>query len=536
MNRLCVWSLSVAGLLMGGCATPTLVTLHPAPAMVHIGGIDGAAVPPRASSYKLEMVRNEREGFQFAVLLETQAAYLHPCSIRVHAADPGAPDTTLYQVLPVEHVAPPTTGQFVVPPRRLGQIPDVLMPVSGHPEARVTEAGPGQAPLTYYLEFQSTPQTRPGKYLYEVHVLAGKAPDVVLRVRLAVREPALPDRLPFRTATTWNWSLDEYFGRPLKTEEKQVFWNFFLDQRLSPTAFFARTPDPSPADAVALKDRGLSVMNLTFVGGKRPKPLSQQAKDKLGPQLRQWREELGKAGMLDVAVVLLADEPEADAAAVCRENAKWFKEQFPEVKIWVATRPAPEWDFADLFDPVTAYSTDFYKAHSHTDEALQSWRKTNPKGEYWWFHSVEPYAPYPNIRLDNLPIEARVSGWQNALYGVDGYEYFWMTDWKDNKDSKDVPWPQRAAKWKTGVSGAGTLCYPDEQGRPMASLRLVNLRDGLEDWALIEMLVRRSDTAGRKRLVDDVATDLAHYTTDPRIVLQARAKVIAALAGQTVKP
>ena len=73
---------------------------------------------------------------------------------------------------------------------------------------------------------------------------------------LDVREPIIPDRLPFRTATTWNWSLEDYFGRPLTAEEKRVFWDFFLDQRLSPTAFFAKTPDPSPAEAVALKDRG----------------------------------------------------------------------------------------------------------------------------------------------------------------------------------------------------------------------------------------------------------------------------------------
>ena len=135
---------------------------------------------------------------------------------------------------------------------------------------------------------------------------------------------------------------------------------------------------------------------------------------------------------------------------------------------------------------------------------MRRWRgcaRRTPRTEYWWFHSVEPYGPYPNIRLDNLPIEARVSGWQSALYGVDGYEYFWMTDWKDNKDSKDLPWPQRAAKWKTGMSGAGTLCYPDEQGRPMPSLRLVNLRDGLEDWALIEMAGRSRRYGGRRRLV-----------------------------------
>jgi hypothetical protein len=526
MTRCCMRSLTSACLVMisiAGCASSS-VTLHPSSAMIRIGGADGAPVPPKAGSYRLEMVRNEREGFQFAVL--PTAGAVAPC-IRVRPESPDAPEVRFYQVLPVNHVAPPTKSDFLVPPRRLGQIPDVLMPLKDGQGVKVTDTQPGEIPLTVYVEFHTTAKTQPGRYRYTAWV--GAMVHDELRIVVDVHEPVLPDRLPFRTATTWNWSLDDYFGRPLKPEEKQAFWNFFLDQRLSPTAFFARTPDPSPTEAIALKDRGLSVMNLTFVGGKHPKPLTQQAKDKLGPQLRQWREELDKAGMLDVAVVLLADEPEADAAPVCRENARWFKEQFPEVKIWVATRPDPAWDFADIFDPVTAFSTDFYKAHNHTDETFQWWRKTHPKGEYWWFHSVEPYGPYPNIRLDNLPIEARVSGWQNALYGVDGYEYFWMTDWKDNKDSRDIPWPQRAARWKTGMSGAGTLCYPDENGHPMPSLRLVNLRDGLEDWALVEKLAARSDRAARQALVGKVTSGLSQYSTDPQILLAARGRLIRML-------
>ena len=530
MNRPCVLGLSIAGLLITGCLTPTWITLHPTSAMVRVGGADGATIPRQGDSHGLEMVRNEREGFQFAVLPRT-ARPERIYRIDVRTNDPDAPTAMLYQVLPVNHVAPPTSGQFIVPPRRLGQIPDVLMPATDRANAKAAAVEPGAVPLTYYLEFQTTPKTRPGRYLYHVGVLAGKAPHVVLRVRLTVREPVIPDRLPFRTATTWNWSLEDYFGRALTPEQKRAFWDFFLDQRLSPTAFFAKEPSPSPTEAAPLKDRGLSVMNLTFVGGKRPRPLSDAVKGKLGPQLKRWREELQAAGMMDIAVILLADEPEAAAAPICRQNARWLKEQFPEAKIWVATRPAPEWDFADIFDPVTAYSTDFYKAHSHTEEAFTWLRKAHPGAEYWWFHSVEPYAPYPNLRLDNLPIEARVAGWQNALYGMDGYEYFWMTDWSANKDTRDAPWPERAAQWKTGMSGAGTLCYPDERGRPMPSLRLVNLRDGLEDWALIEMVAGRHDTAARKRLTGEVTTSLDRYTTDPRTLLRARSRLIAALCG-----
>lgn len=535
MHRPSLSSLLSAGVLLvsvcGCCTVPqAAVTFHPTTAMVRIAGADGAAVPPRADSYAIEMVRNEREGIQFAVLPMTDRRE-RVGRICVDIESPGAPAATLYQVLPVEHTAPPTTGQFVVPPRRLGPVPDVLMPVAVQGGTDVPGARPGNVPLTYYLEFAATAQTQPGTYLYRVRVRTGKVRDKSLHVRVTVKEPVLPDRLPFRTATTWNWTLEEYFGRALTAEEKRVYWNFCLDHRLSPCTFFARSPDPAPADLPALKERGLSVINVLFVGGKKPRPLSAEFKAKVGPQLRQWREQLRAIGMERDAVILAADEPEEAALEVCRENVRWLKEQFPEAKVWIATRPSPGWaEFTDLFDPVMAWSTDFYKPHAHTDEAMRWWKQANPRGEYWWFHSVEPYAPYTNVRLDNLPIEGRIAGWQSALYGVDGYEYVWITDWKANKESRDVPWPQRAAQWKTGMSGTGTLCYPDERMRPMPSLRLVNLRDGLEDWALIEMLVPRDDAAGRRRIAATVTRDLADYSTDPEALLKARGQLIERLS------
>jgi hypothetical protein len=108
-----------------------------------------------------------------------------------------------------------------------------------------------------------------------------------------------------------------------------------------------------------------------------------------------------------------------------------------------------------------------------------------------------------------------------------------MTDWSNNKAARDMPWPQRAAAWKTGLSGAGTLCYPDEKMLPMPSLRLVNLRDGLEDWALIELLAGRDDTPSKRQSLSPVTTDLASFTTDPDVLLRTRKQLIARLEQQT---
>lgn len=517
-----------------GCAS--VVTIHPASAMVHIGGVNGV-MPAAASTYTLQMVRHEREGVQFAVISEDGATTtVHSASLEI---PPGAPAARLYRVLAVNHTAPPTNGMFVIPPRNLGLVPDVLMPMDGRPQDAVAVGvKAGDVPLTYYVEFASTPETPPGAYPCAV-VIASDSGTVRLEVTVTVAAITLPTRLPFRSATCWNWSLQDYYGRALAPAEKERFWRFCLEQRLSPCAFFGKAPDPAPSDLAGLQGDGVSLTCLMQVSGRKPRLLSDKDKEKYGPLLTEWRADLLKLGFEHDAVVLLTDEPVEGTADICRQNAKWFKEQFPELKMWCATRPGAPWDdFVNVFDTVTAHSTDIYRRHSHSPDALAAFRLKMPfpQGEYWWFHSVEPYAPYANVRLDNRPIEARVAGWQGAQAKVDGYEYFWITDWSGNMDIKSVPWPERAAKWKTGLSGAGTLCYPDESMRPMPSLRLVNLRDGLEDWALIEMLSprvsRKEDPAG----LAGVTKSVADYTTDARDILKARDTVIELLCVKHTNP
>lgn len=530
MNRqtcVAVALLAVAASAYAAATAP--FTLHPASSMVCIGGVDGT-VPPAAQAWSMGMVCNEREGFQLAVL-PAGGAEVAVRDVVVQAPG-GAPSASVFRVLAVNHVAPPTNGFFIVPPRRLGQVPDVLMPLAGRPPevAHVPQAG---VPLTYYIEFASSAATRPGVYACRVAVATDVATQA-LEVAVCVSPVILPARLPFRTATCWNWSLPGYYGHPLTTEEKMPFWQLCLDQRLSPCAFFDKRPDPAPTNLPALQGRGISVVSLMLVNGRKPRLLSDKDKEKIAPLLREWRAELQKQGMLNDAVVLLTDEPEEGSVEIARQNAAWLKEQFPELKIWCATRPGAPWDeFCDVFDTAMAHSTDIYKRHSHTAEAMAAFRKKKPypAGEYWWFHSVEPYGPHTNVRLDNRPIEGRVSGWQSAQARVDGYEYFWISDWSANTN-RTLAWPARAAQWNTGMSGAGTLCYPDEQMRPMPSLRLINLRDGLEDWALLEMLSPRATRAADPAMLQAVTRSLADYTADPAVLLKAREAVIQALEAQ----
>ena len=84
-------------------------------------------------------------------------------------------------------------------------------------------------------------------------------------------------------------------------------------------------------------------------------------------------------------------------------------------------------------------------------------------------------------------VDARAIGWMSFARNVGGFEYFWATDWAASADLRDVPWPEKADRWRLGLSGAGQLCYPGDDGLPIPSLRLINLRDAMEDWAAFRL-------------------------------------------------
>jgi hypothetical protein len=196
-----------------------------------------------------------------------------------------------------------------------------------------------------------------------------------------------------------------------------------------------------------------------------------------------------KAGAGAYCYALIADEPKSENVAAIRQNAAWLKSVWPELKIWVGSRPVAELlDVVDCWDAVTAASTDFYAAHSFTADSYRLARSAANRPEYWWFYSVEPYAPHPNARIDDDLVDSRVIGLLSLRQGMDGFEYFWATDWAGNAHLAAIHYPAKAENWDLALAGAGMLAYPGDDGLPIPSLRLINLRDGVQDWAAGRML------------------------------------------------
>ena len=511
----------VCGVVVSGCAGRSgALTLHPASAMVRIGGPGGVPAPPQAGRYELELAGNESEALQ--VLVRRRGAdggagetARVDIDIQALAARPGGPMFRVYQVLDVHHTGPAEHPRFKVPTRNVGWVPDVCLPTH-----RAVAQAHRPDEVTFLLDVYAGRWAVAGDWRYRVcfrHANADAAA-AVLDLTVHVRPFALPVPLPFKTAVTWNWGIQKYLGRALTPAERLAYLDFFLRHRFTPASFWSVGPDMSAVEIEHVVANGGNVFQVYGRGGKRP--LTDKQKADLAPKLRQWRATMTQARALDCCYALIADEPADDEIPVIRANAEWLKGVFPELRIWVATRPRKElMDVVDCWDVVTAASTPLYQPHCFTPEGLAMARQAPRRPEYWWFYSVEPYAPHPNARIDNALVDSRAIGWMSFAAGVDGFEYFWATDWSANADLRDLPWPAKAGRWRLGLSGAGQLCYPGDDGLPIPSLRLINLRDGMEDWAAFA------------RAGDRLRAGAPEDVRDPAGLAQLRRKVYGLLSG-----
>lgn len=105
-----------------------------------------------------------------------------------------------------------------------------------------------------------------------------------------------------------------------------------------------------------------------------------------------------------------------------------------------------------------------------------------------------------------------------------------------------VPWnmEQTATYREFKVNGDGWLLYPGPKGEPLSSVRLENIRDGIEDYEYLALLRERvadvrkrkgvakslMDAAERELAVDEQVTrDWTRYTTDPEAIAAARERI-----------
>jgi hypothetical protein len=139
---------------------------------------------------------------------------------------------------------------------------------------------------------------------------------------------------------------------------------------------------------------------------------------------------------------------------------------------------------------------------------------------------VEPKYPYPTWLLDDDALGVRSYGALMAHHGINGFVYSMAHGWG--------PKPLEVLLSFAGTNGDGTLLYPSEivdpeSSGPLPSLRLMLLRDAIEDYELLRVLPRETQLDLTRSVLDE-RSPLLLLKRDPHQWEKFRALLLAAVA------
>ncbi len=178
----------------------------------------------------------------------------------------------------------------------------------------------------------------------------------------------------------------------------------------------------------------------------------------------------------------------------------------PAVDIW-----CPLWGFIDR-DSIRARIAEGDEVWSYT-ALVQRAPPYHPK--YAELRDKDP----AHWHIDWPLLTYRVPTWVNRQYDITGLLY-WTT-----VETVIDPWLNPAFAHPRHYNGGGLLFYPGTpcgMEGPVTSMRLKNLRDGMEDYEYFALLEQRAGAAAVKEVVDRIAPNWWDYSRDPEAILAAR--------------
>jgi len=261
---------------------------------------------------------------------------------------------------------------------------------------------------------------------------------------------------------------------------------------------------------------------------------------------RDYYSYLKKHGWEKRAYVYMLDEPNSlkDYKQVVNLG-KIIKDAVPELKRVVVEQPykhEESWpdldDYLDIWCPLMGYID---------REAVEE--KIKNGDEVWTYSALVQKAPkyHPhydrvkgkdplNWHIDQPTSVYRRAFWLSRQYGINGFIYWTSINWESYTD----PWlePFFIHQAQTGddptlfqthyYNGGGILFYPGKDAGfdgPVTSIRLKNVREGLEDYEYFAILDRAGQKQFVKDIVDEICPEWWNCKGTPESLLKIREKL-----------
>jgi uncharacterized protein (TIGR03382 family) len=438
-----------------------------------------------------------------------------------------------------------------------GRFPDGLIPDVDESDGQTRSAFPFDVPASetraLWVDILVPMDTPAGKYSGSVHV-TGDGLDVTVPMELEVLGFTLPSTPTLTTAfRAWpgriciqHTDMADCGGHEAAMDLITKYARLGLDHRITFSNFFVLPHSMTDETMMGLHGGDWSVFDATFgplLNGTAATRLPGARLTSVEYAWRPTREALAaytqharEKGFFDRVFDYTTDEPTftgtwheiAPRAALVREAA-------PGMRTLVTaniteTHEHGLVDRLDILAPVVNHMDAPWGQYAgnqrpHYDDFIRK------GGELWMYQScmshgcafggAERNAVWPSYVIDVPAPRNRAMQWVDFAYGATGelyYETVLTYDWS--------PWE---SVFNFSGNGDGTLLYPGKPEKiggttqvPIPSLRLKHIRDGVEDYEYLAMLVKLGDAELAGKLARDVVPAAYRISDDPNVILEAR--------------
>lgn len=423
---------------------------------------------PVNNSLTLEAARAEFEDFQIAVaavstgLENLRVEVTPPVAVNNEKSIP-AEGIHLYRV---GYLETQSTGY---PVDYVGFWPDILFPAS----EEVVHVKKGTVQPFWVTVYVPRDQA-PGEYVGTIRVISSNAPAMELTYRVYVWDFALPEEIALQNVFSLSKSYYQaYFGKEMSPDVFRQYSEFMLQRRLNPTTLYLQhDPQPSYELMDFCIERGMNIFNVGYAYGGAQRATKEYFQTFLH-KMQEHEEKLRHQGTLDRAFIYLADEPSTrDHDEIIRRGHELNK---------VTSIPKA----LALHFPLSSYPEDYQKVTDiwmpTVDVYDRKWaeERRTEGAQVWW------YIVGWGFNMDQPALRTRIFPWLSWKEGVDGIMQWIVMDWWKRAGQTVDNWSGRSFATNNGV---GNYIYPGPDGEPIPSMRLENLRDGMEDYEYFSLL------------------------------------------------
>lgn len=417
---------------------------------------------------------------------------------------------------------------------------------------------------TFWLRVRPGVNQKAGVYTGTVRVTAQDAEPVERILSIHVRNFEIPSTPPIPiTIPAGNTLFFSMFTDRDWDDIKYDVADFQADYFVSWDNLYVAAGNPDWDILEHLKEQGrLGMFNLYplhyGVGSGKPamKKMAEVSEEEatvilaeLIEKIRPVYEEAKRRGLIEHAYFYGMDENSPAYLLTVKRISDHIKKAFPDVPI---ATTAFDFTYGERSE---AENIDIWIPMIHEYKIDLAEQRREEGKSIWWYNCKTPAHPYPNQFTEYPAIEQRLMhGAMSAKYGVEGFLYYsFFRGWKlaDSPERKAIDsgpytdWDPCALAFSDFdlYNGEGYMAYAGPDGRPMASVRLENFRDGFEDlawWTLLRQKVeslKSVDTLSREaqqwianaesalEVPEPLIKSSHEFTLDPALVLDWRSRI-----------